>query len=258
MRLRIEPVPRQFCRAHCERGSAFFYQSPDVSQILAKRDGNVLAMSQPTLYTYWRSSCSYRVRIALNAKRIAYTPVFVNLVKGEQKSESFREKNPMGYLPCLVVDDEPIFESVAICEYLEERFPEIPLLPKDPVHRSRVRSLMELVNAGVQPLQNLNVLERVSSDQEKRKEWAAHFNAKGLTAFEGAMESFAKKGAVGKFAYGDSFTLADAFLVPQVYSAKRFGVDLSGMPRVSAAYAAALETPWVPPAIPENQLDHSA
>jgi len=215
-------------------------------------------MSQPILYTYWRSSCSYRVRIALNAKRIAYTPVFVNIVKGEQNTEAFRAKNPMGYVPCLVVEDEPIFESVAICEYLEERFPEVPLLPKDPIGRTRVRSLMELINAGVQPLQNLNVLDRVASDdQEKRKQWAAHFNAKGLLAFEGAMNAFAQKGVKGKFAYGDSFTLADAFLVPQVYSAKRFGVDLSKMPRVSAAYEAALATEWVPPAIPENQPDHT-
>ncbi len=215
-------------------------------------------MSQPqlTLYTYWRSSCSYRVRIALGAKRLAYTPVYVNLATGEQRADSFREKNPMGYIPCLMVDGEPLIESVAICEYLEERFPETPLMPKGIEHRARVRSIMELMNAGVQPLQNLNVLEKVSDDQAKRKEWAAHFNAKGMAALEGLMELHAKKGVEGRYAYGDTFTLADAFLVPQAYSANRFGVDLARFPRVARAYASALECEWVKPAIPENQPDY--
>jgi maleylacetoacetate isomerase len=210
------------------------------------------------LYGYWRSSSSHRVRLALGLKKIAYENIPVNLLKGEQRAPEHLAKNPMGFVPCLVVDGKPFTESVAIVELLDDLFPEPPLYPKDAFARARVRALVELVNAGIQPLQNLLVLDRVSKDSAARKEWLRFFIGRGLTAFEGLLEAneTAERGAAkGPFSCGETITAADAFLLPQLYAARRFGVDLSHCPRILRTETALLATDAARAAAPENQAD---
>jgi maleylacetoacetate isomerase len=162
----------------------------------------------------------------------------------------------MGYVPCLVVDGKPFVESVAICELLEELAPAPPLLPKTPEDRARVRALVQIINAGTQPLQNLTILEHVGEDKDKRKAWLQHFIGRGLAAFEAlARRHEDERGTSGPFSFGATFTMADAFLVPQVYAARRFGVDLAPFPRVERADRAALALPFVKAASPEAQAD---
>ena len=209
-----------------------------------------------TLYTYWRSSSSRRVRLPLGHKGLPYDPVFVNLLEGQQKSAENVARNPIGHVPTLVVDGVPYVESIAIIELLEELYPEPALLPKRPDDRARVRALVETINAGVQPLQNLVVLEKVGDDKEKRKEWLQFFIGRGLAAFEKLMERFEKDaGTHGPFAFGTSFTMADCALLPQIHAARRHGVDLSKLTRITRAEAAAHDLPFVKAASPEAQPD---
>ncbi len=203
------------------------------------------------LYSYWRSSSSHRVRIALSFKGIAHEIVPVNLLASEQSSEPHKSRAPSGYVPALEIDGEVFVESVAIIELLDELFPEARLYPKDARDRARVRALVETVNSGIQPLQNLSVLLRHSDDHDARNAWGAHFNARGLQVFERLMD----RGPKGKFAYGDVFSAADVFLIPQVLSAKRFGVDVSRFPLISAAIASSADLPFVKSAAPEAQVD---
>jgi maleylacetoacetate isomerase len=213
-------------------------------------------MPKLVLHTYWRSSASHRVRIALGYKKLAYDPVFVNLLEGAQKSPAYKAKNPMGYLPCLLVDDKPFVESVAILELLEELHPDPPLLPRAPEDRARVRALVQFVNAGIQPLQNLVVLEQLGDDKERRAAWLRHFIGRGLTAFEALVARCEEEtGNEGPFAFGEQFTMADVLLVPQVYAARRYGVDLEACPRVVRAEKAASELAFVKAAHPESQPD---
>jgi maleylpyruvate isomerase len=214
-------------------------------------------MPSLTLYTYWRSSSAYRVRIALAVKNVPYEKVAVNLLASEQTRSAYLEMCPTAHVPCLVVDGKPLGESVAIIELLEELFPSPQLFPMDPWARAQVRSLVEIINAGTQPMQNLHVLQRVSDDKEARATWARHFIGRGLAAFEAVMARHHAEGTRGKFAYGDALTAADCVLVPQVYNAKRFDLDLGPMPRVAAAYDAALATAQVASAMPERQPDAS-
>jgi maleylacetoacetate isomerase len=214
-------------------------------------------MSELVLYTYWRSSSAYRVRIALAAKRLPYTSVAVNLLEGAQRSSEHLARSPMGHIPCLVLGGEAFIESVAIIELLEELHPDPPLLPssRDPVGRARVRALVEIVNAGTQPLQNLSVLQKLSPDHEVRKEWIQHFIAKGLAAFEARMAAHEKLGVKGRFAYGDTLGMADCYLLPQVYNARRYAVDLGPFPRVAAAAEAIAATDAARAAAPDAQPD---
>jgi maleylacetoacetate isomerase len=202
------------------------------------------------LSTYWRSSCSFRVRIALGYKKLAYEPVFVNLLEGEQRKPDNLARNPIGHVPTLTIDGVSYVESVAIMELLEELHPDPPLLPKTPHDRARVRALVQTINAGIQPLQNLIVLDRVGgADQEKRGAWMKFFITRGLGAFE------AQASESGPFAFGAAFTMADACLVPQIYAARRVGVDLTPFPRIVRAEAAASELAFVAAARPEAQPD---
>jgi maleylacetoacetate isomerase len=213
-------------------------------------------MSDLVLYTYWRSSSAYRVRLALAAKGLAYASVPVNLLAGEQRAEGYVARNPMAHVPCLEVNGDLFVESVAIIELLEELHPTPPLLPRDPAARARVRALVEVVNSGTQPLHNLQVLHRLSPDAGVRKEWIQHFIAKGLGAFDAMMKTNDEKhGVRGRFAYGDTFSIADCYLVPQAYSARRYQVDLARFPRVAAAVEAAGATPAGTAAAPEAQPD---
>ncbi|MGO9707811.1 MAG: maleylacetoacetate isomerase [Polyangiaceae bacterium] len=216
-------------------------------------------MTELVLYTYWRSSSAYRVRLALGAKGLAYRSVAVNLLTGAQLSAEHVARSPMGYVPCLEVNGEAFVESVAIIELLDELYPEPNLLPRDPVGRARVRALVEVVNSGTQPLQNLSVLQKLSPDHAVRKEWIKHFIAKGLGAFEAMMALNEKRagggGMKGRFSYGDTLSMADCYLLPQVYNARRYEVDLAPFPRVAAAANAIAATDAGRAAAPEAQPD---
>ncbi|MBL8719505.1 MAG: maleylacetoacetate isomerase [Myxococcales bacterium] len=200
------------------------------------------------LHHYWRSSSSWRVRWALAHKGLAWDGVAVDLLAGAQRDEVYvAERSPAGLVPCLVVDGRPLTESVAIVELLEELAPTPSLYPAEPFARARVRQLVELVNAGTQPIQNLSVLRHVSSlvqgvDADVQRAWARHFIERGLAAVERDLGLVAREGLGGRFAVGDALTAADLYLVPQLYNARRFGVDLASFPRLLAAEAAALDT----------------
>lgn len=212
-------------------------------------------MSEAVLHHYWRSSSSYRVRLALAFKGVRYRSVYVNLLKNEQTAPENQTLSPTGSVPTLELDGHVVVESVAICELLEELHPAPALYPKDPWERARVRALVEIVNSGTQPLQNLRVLGALSDDTAARTAWAKQWNERGLAAFERAMAANEALGVRGRYAYGDTFTCADVFLVPQVYSAKRFGVDMSQYPRALRAVEHALTLPFVAGAAPERQGD---
>lgn len=199
------------------------------------------------LHTYWRSSASHRVRLALGFKGLGYEPVFVNLLKSEQRSAEYKQKSPMGYLPCLVVDGVKFVESTAILELLEDLYPTPALLPKSPEARAHVRALTQIVNAGIQPLQNLVVLEQVG--EEKKKAWLQHFISRGL----GALEQLAD--AEGPFLAGPEFGMADCALLPQLYAAGRYAVDLTAFPRLMRAEEASKDLAFVKAAHPEAQPD---
>ena len=203
------------------------------------------------LHHYWRSSSSWRVRWALAHKGVAYESNAIDLLKGAQSESSYVEQSPMGLVPCLVVFAETragalggraLTESVAILEWLEQTHPEPALYPADPWARARVRQLVEFVNSGTQPLQNLGVNRHYSTDAEKQKEWARHWIVRGLTAIERELAILEGEGLAGRFAVGDELTAADLYLVPQLYNARRFSVDLAPYPRVVAVEAAALTT----------------
>jgi maleylacetoacetate isomerase len=212
-------------------------------------------MRELTLYNYWRSSSSHRVRIALALKGLAYRYVAVNLLEDEHASDAHRARSPTGNVPCLEIDGVVYVESVAIVELLEERFPAPPLYPHDGHGRARVRALVEIVNSGIQPMQNRSVLRFLSPDAEVQKKWLQHFVSRGLGSLEAAMGIVEREGVRGPFAYGEAPTAADAFLVPQVVAAKRFHVDLRPYARVVRAFEAAMRLEAFQRAAPENQPD---
>jgi len=208
------------------------------------------------LYNYFRSSASWRVRIALNFKGIPYEYVPVNLVKdgGEQYSEGYRRVNPLQAVPTLEVDGHRLSESLAIIHYLDETRPTPPLLPRDPFARAQARRIAEAVNAGIQPLQNLRVLAKVDADfkagEAGRKAWAGHFNAVGLAGIERLLAETA-----GRYCVGDEVSLADVCLAPQLYSARRYGVDVAQFSRIAAIEAELVKLPAFADAVPSKQPD---
>jgi maleylacetoacetate isomerase len=178
-------------------------------------------MEQPTLegiklYSYFRSSSAHRVRMALNLKKITYEILTVNLLKKEQSEGSYKDMNPSGLLPALIIDGHLLSESLAILEYLEEtRGDNIPLMPKDPIARAHIRALMEHVNSGIQPLQNLRTINKIGDDYNGDKiAWCVYWNTVGLTSLE---KIIAEK--AGKYSYGDEPTLADCVIYPQLTGA---------------------------------------
>ncbi len=205
------------------------------------------------LHGYWRSSSAYRVRIALEHKGVAYAQAPVNLLAEEQLADAHRRRNPSAYVPALEVDGTTLVESMAILEWVEESFPAPPLLPREPLERAHVRALAEIVNAGTQPLQNLWVLKHFfGTDQAAKVSWAKHVIARGLGAFE---ELLARGERKGPFCVGEAPTLADVLLVPQLYNARRFGVDLGAYPRALRADAACAELDAFKRAHPDAQPD---
>ncbi len=212
-------------------------------------------MPRHTLYQYWRSSSSWRLRWALAIKGIAFDSIPVNLLTGEQSSAEHLARSPIGRVPTLVLEDgRTLGETVAIFEWLEETIPAPALYPKDPWQRVRTRQLVEIINAAIQPLQNISVLKRLSPESADQRAWAAHFNEIGVAAYEALLEQIAQEsGGNGPFSLGESLTAADVFLVPQLYAARRFHVDVSRFPRALAAEQAALATPHAEGARPEHQ-----
>lgn len=207
------------------------------------------------LHNYWRSSASYRVRIALGLKQLAYDYVSVNIVKGAQLDEPYRAKNPMAQVPTLeIIEDagtrRSLTQSLPIIEYLDERWPEHPVLPRDPYLRARTRALAEIVNAGIQPLQNLTTTRAVKALGGDDQAWTREFIERGLIAFAAAAAEVA-----GTFCVGDTPTIADCCLIPQLYSARRFGASLAGLDRLLAIEVACEALPAFPAAHPDRQPD---
>jgi maleylpyruvate isomerase len=210
------------------------------------------------LYTYFRSSAAYRVRIALNLKGIAYDAAPVHLLRngGEQLSAAYRAINPAMLLPALEDDGNVIGQSLAIIEYLEETQPQMPLLPSDPAGRARVRALALTVAADTHPLGNLRVLKYLTGElavpDEVKLAWQQHWLRTGMSSLEALL---ANDPRTGRYCHGDTPTLADCCLVPQVFSAQRFGVDLAPYPTIARIHAACNELPAFQQAHPAQQPD---
>lgn len=208
------------------------------------------------LFNYWRSSASYRVRLALGFKGLAYEYVPVNLAKGEQHQAAHHGRNPWNSVPVLEVMDGGqrvlLTQSVAIAEYLEETHPAPSLFPKAPVARAKCRAMVELVNSGIQPLHNLQILNYVRDELKgDTKAWAEKWVGQGLDA----LEALAKESA-GQFMVGDQFTFADACLLPQLYGARRFAtVDPARLPTLTRLETHCLTLDFVQRAKPEAQPD---
>jgi maleylacetoacetate isomerase len=197
-------------------------------------------MLQPiTLYHYYRSSCSWRVRWGLRLKQISAELIPVNLLNNEQRESWYLEKNPSGQVPCLEVGGQSYSESMAILEWLEEVCPSPALLPQDPLARMRVRGLCYVITSGTQPLQNLAAQRYFSADREKQLAYARHWVHEGLKSFETMIR---RNGTAGTFSFGGEITLADLCLVPQCYNAERFGVELARYPTIERIYRHCRET----------------
>ena len=198
-------------------------------------------MGQPVLYDYWRSTASYRVRIALNLAGIAYTSVPVDLVKDEQRSSEHLSRNPQGFVPVLEIDGHRLTQSLAIVEYLDEMY-DLGLLPGGAIERAQVRALAHAVAVDLHPVCNLRVVAYVaglSKEPTAREEWMQHFIASGLDAVETLLEGFGQT----PFAAGDQVSLADICLIPQLYNAHRWKVSLDAFPKIEAVEAACSKVP---------------
>jgi maleylpyruvate isomerase len=197
------------------------------------------------LYDYGLSSASYRVRIALALKNLPYTSISKNLRAGEHRLSEFLSINVQGFVPALGLDDGAVLiQSVAIIEYLDEIYPTPRLLPPEPLARARVRALAQLITSDIHPLNNLRVLryleDKLALDREARDLWYRHWVAAGFDALE---RWLVRDAAAGRFCHGNAPTLADICLVPQVFNARRFAVDMNPYPRILSIDAACRELP---------------
>src|SRR5947207_1627625 len=191
-------------------------------------------MSRPVLYEAPRSSAAYRVRIALNLKGVDYESRPVNLLDSEQKAEDYRELNPQGLVPMLEIDGHRLTQSLAIIVYLDQCFPDPPLVPRDPIDGAHVRAMALAIACDIHPLNNLRVLKylknELSHSQDEVDAWYTHWIDEGLPA----LEAIAAPGA-GRFLFGDAPTIADVCLVPQLFNARRFDVPLGDYPTLLRA-----------------------
>jgi maleylpyruvate isomerase len=207
------------------------------------------------LHNYWRSSASHRVRIGLGLKRLAYDYVAVNILHEDQHADAYRARNPIAQVPALEITEDggerrTIAQSLPILEYLEERWPEVPILPRDPYLRARARMLAEIVNSGIQPLQNLSTTNRVKAIGGDPAEWIRGFVSAGLAAFARTAAETA-----GAFCVGDAPTIADCCLVPQLASARRFQVDVAPLGQLLEIEARCLALAAFAGAAPDQQPD---
>lgn len=205
------------------------------------------------LYGYFRSSAAYRLRIALNLKGLDAEQVPVNLLQGEQKGEAYKRINPQGLVPSLATDAGDILtQSPAILEWLEEAYPEVPLLPTGDLARARARSLCMQIACDIHPICNLRVLKYVANDlgtgDEGKTAWIHHWINEGFAALEAQLDN-------GPYCLGDKVTLADVYLIPQVFNALRFKLPMAGFPKIMAIYAACNQLPAFQLAAPDQQPD---
>ena len=223
-----------------------------------------------TLYSYYRSSAAYRVRIALALKHLDYQYQTVHLVNqgGEQKLPAYQAKNPQALVPFLEIDENNatlfgLSQSLAILEYLDETHPSPALLPNNVQERAVVRSLSLLIACEIHPLNNLRVVKHLSAEfnvsEEQKTQWMNHWMSQGLTRFQAQRrqqwQHYHPNQPLPKFVWGDTPGMADCFLIPQLYNAHRFGCDLSQLAELFAIEQACLQHPAVMAALPENQPD---
>lgn len=210
------------------------------------------------LHNYFRSSASFRVRIALALKGLAYEYVSVHLARGEQYNESFTHINGDALVPVLEVDELRLTQSLAIIEYLEETHPEPALLPKDPAGRARVRALSQSIACEIHPLNNLRVLKYLTNvlelNEDKKNSWYRHWVRLGLQAFEKQLQH----SSTDRFCHGNAPSMADCTLVPQIFNGKRFEVDFSGLDKTMAIFNACMELPAFQQAQPSACPDFEA
>lgn len=206
-------------------------------------------MNRPVLYDYWRSSASYRVRIALRLLGIGFERVPVNLLSGEQKATEHLARNPQGLVPVLDIDGQRLTQSLAIVEYLAETHPDSGLLPSDPLGRARVRALSHAIAMDIHPICNTgtinHVLELTGGGEPARQAWMGKFIGEGLLAFERLLDH----PATGRFCHGGQPTMADICLVPQIYNARRWQIDIGGLARIGAVVAACERLPAFEPIV---------
>jgi maleylacetoacetate isomerase len=208
------------------------------------------------LYNFFRSSASYRVRIAMALKGLSYDNASINLGKGEQHQVSYGAVNPQEIVPTLEDNGNLITQSLAICEYLDETHPNPPILPRDPAGRARVRALALAVACEIHPVvgKGQNYLaSALKASEEQRADWVRHFTTVGFKA----IETLLANSKAGRFCHGDTPTIADAFLVPQVYNAQRAGIDLAQFPTIRRIYEECNKHPAFQKAQPERQPDAS-
>ena len=211
------------------------------------------------LYNYFRSSASYRVRIALELKGLGYGYLPVHLAKGEHRQSAYAALSPSLLVPMLETDGgERLGQSMAIIEYLDETHPQPRLLPADPLARARVRGLAQLIACEIHPLNNLRVLKYLvrdlKVDEEAKNTWYRHWVREGLEAYERELQQL----PVSKFSYGDTPTLADCCLVPQIANGQRFNANFDGLTRTMAAYEACMALPAFQRAQPASCPDNEA
>ncbi|MEE2526249.1 maleylacetoacetate isomerase [Hyphobacterium sp. HN65] len=208
------------------------------------------------LHGYWRSSAAYRLRIALNLKGVSYDQLSVNLKDGHQREAKHKALHPQGFVPVLNIDGEQLIQSPAILEYLDERFPDPSFLPGTMAERARIRAYAAVIGCDIHPIQNLRVLQHIRTeygqDGDGVRAWCQRWIGDGLTALEKMADS---DGREGPYLWGKQPTMADIYLVPQMYNASRWGVDLSAFPRLAAADETARKHPAFEAARPENQPD---
>lgn len=208
------------------------------------------------LYNFFRSGTSHRLRIALNLKGVSAEYIAVDLRTEEHLKEAFKSLNPQGLVPALVHDDKVLIQSPAIIEWLEERYPTPALLPQDADQRAHVRALAAVVGCDIHPLNNRRVLEYVrhqfKADEAAINAWCATWICAGFDALEALLKADSQR---GRFCFGDSPTLADVYLVPQVESARRFKVDLTQWPLIAAVEAACMQLEAFKQASPMQQPD---
>jgi maleylacetoacetate isomerase len=206
------------------------------------------------LYSYFRSSAAYRVRIALNLKQLDYAIQPVHLLKNEQQQESYIALNPSQLVPSLIDQDQSFIQSLNILEYLEERYPSLPLLPTDLVERAKVRAFSQTIACDIHPLDNLRVLKylkhELAVNDEQKNQWYQHWIIEGFKSLEMQL-----KDSNGQFCFGTQATFADCCLIPQVYNAKRFNVDISDFPKIQSIDQHCLSLPAFLMATPEQQPD---
>ena len=210
------------------------------------------------LYTYYRSSAAYRVRIALNLKKLAYEPIYISLLKNrsENYKPEYKDINPQAMVPTLVSGSHTLTQSNAIIEFLEEQYPVIPLLPEDKTLRAETRSYAQLIACDIHPLNNIKVLdylrEKLATNEDNVQGWYQHWIQEGFSALETRLE---KSDLSGKYCIGDTLSIGDIYLIPQVYNAYRYHCDMSNYPLIKKINNNCLSLEAFKSAVPENQPD---